>query len=481
MTNETVPAGTNQSSKESFNWKPVGNAFAIALATALGGCLVKVVYESYKKEKIDTPAKIKVDNANTENKIKVENAKKDAERILNETKSRVKIEEEMQLSAVRIKELEKKKAIELEYAQKMAMLKRGASNDNNGTTQPDPNWEEPCSYNDMRTRTDIKTTPIVPGYIEEGLINGIVGGAGVAKSILMRQLALAIDTGGEIGILPDYNAPQRDVLFYRFEEFAGEEEKKYGRGDIYANSGIMWRTKSDIKNFTLQGIIEDLSQVAFHIGNNTVVFLDPITKLSNYNADKFITGAEQAMDIAKGNGYTLTIVVSAHLEEQESWKPATSDKIKGGDSLIQKAGSVMAICRERTGGIYRFLKCLKSPKGYQEPSDVIVCKIEKLEIDEHNWNTRMSYVCRKKEEGALSLKLKPAPDDNADNIMQHPKSKEDKMLNKVLMAEKMKNEENLTDEELAKKMHVSRQTISNWRKFLEKWRKNHPDVIEGVE
>ncbi len=112
MTNETVPAGTNQSSKESFNWKPVGNAFAIALATALGGCLVKVVYESYKKEKIDTPAKIKVDNANTENKIKVENAKKDAERILNETKSRVKIEEEMQLSAVRIKELEKKKSIE---------------------------------------------------------------------------------------------------------------------------------------------------------------------------------------------------------------------------------------------------------------------------------------------------------------------------------------------------------------------------------
>ena len=387
----------------------------------------------------------------------------------------------MQLSAMRISELKEKKAINLEYAVEMAKLKQGASNDNNGTTQSDSNWEEPCSYNDMRTRTDIKTTPIVPGYIEEGLINAIVGGASVAKSILMRQLSLAVKTGSEIGILPNFNAPKRDVIFYRLEEFAGEEEGKYGRGDIFENSGIMWRTKSDFKGFSQQAIVNDLTQLALHIENDTVAFFDPITKPNDYNAKKFIDGAERAMDIAKKRGHTLTVVVSAHLEELKRWEPTTSVNIKGGNTLIQKAGSVMALCRERTGNEYRYLQCLKPPKGYPDPSDVIVCKIEKLEIDEHNSNTRMSYVCRKKEEEAFYLKPKAASVDNAGNIMQHPKSKEDKMLNKVLMAEKMKNEENLTDEELAKKMHVSRQTISNWRKFLEKWRKNHPDVIEGVE
>ena len=373
------------------------------------------------------------------------------------------------------------KAVELEYAKEIAKLKQSASNDNNGIAQPDPNWIEPNNYEKMRAGTESRASLIVPGYITIGLINVIVGGAGVAKSILMRQLALAIDAGGRIGILPDSNAPKMNVLFYRLEEFTGEEEGKYGRGDIFVNSGIMWRTKSDIEDFTLQGIIEDLRQVSFHIEKDTVIFLDPITKLSDFNVEKFIGGAEQAMNIAKERGHTLTLIVSAHLEELEPWKPTTSANIKGGDVLIQKAGSVMAICRERTGMEYRFLQCLKAPKGYPEPSDVVVCKIEKQEIDEHNWNTRMSYVCKKKEEEALPLRPKAASDNNARDILPYPKSKEDEMLNKALRAEKMKKEEELTDEELANKLGVSRQTISNWRKYLGEWHKNHPDIIEGVE
>lgn len=93
----------------------------------------------------------------------------------------------------------------------------------------------------------------------------------------------------------------------------------------------------------------------------------------------------------------------------------------------------------------------------------------------------MSYVCRKKEEEAISLKPKAVSSDNAGNIAQQSNGKGDEMLNKAIMVEKMKNKEKLTDEVLANKMHVSRQTISSWRKHLREWRENHPDVIEGVE
>ena len=482
MANNNVLVGTNQnlpSSDGSSWWKPLLKAFTTTVASTAGACLIKIGYDWVKRKWIDTPGKIAEDNVLTENNIKETNARKEAKEELLKTQSIIKIEEEAQLSDLRLREFEQKKRIEFEYAQKMAKVKQSASSKDNDTPQPAPDWVPPCSYDKMRADTDIQTSPIVPGFIEEGQINFLVGGAGVAKSMLMRQLALAVDTGGKIGILPDFTVAKRAVLFSRLEEFAHEEQGKYGRGEIFANSGIMWRTKSDFKDFTQHGIINDLTQLALRIENDMVVFIDPITKPSDYNAEKFIIGAEQAINNAKKRGHTLTIVVSAHLEELEPWKPTTSVNIQGGDALIRKAGSVTAICRERTSKDHRFLKCLKAPKGYPEPDDVIVCKIERQEIDEHNWNTQMSYVCRKKEEEALPLKPKATIDDDAEHT-HHPMSKGDEMLMKALNAEKTKREKGLTDEELATKFHVSRQTISNWRKFLEEWRKTHQNGIEGV-
>ena len=282
MANNNVLVGTNQNlpSSDGSWWKPLLKAFTTTVASTAGAYLIKIGYDWVKRKWIDTPGKIEEDNVLTENNIKETNARKEAKEELLKTQSKIKIEEEAQLSDLRLRELEQKKRMEFEYAQKMAMLKKGASNNNNGTPQPAPDWEPPCSYDKMRADTDIQTSPIVPGFIEEGQINFLVGGAGVAKSMLMRQLALAVDTGGKIGILPDFTVAKKAVMFCRLEEFANEEQGKYGCGGIFANSGIMWRTKSDFTNFTQKEIINDLCQLAFRIEDDMVAFFDPSPSLT---------------------------------------------------------------------------------------------------------------------------------------------------------------------------------------------------------
>ena len=93
------------------------------MASTAGAYLIKIGYDWVKRKWIDTPGKIEEDNVLTENNIKETNARKEAKEELLKTQSKIKIEEEAQLSDLRLRELEQKKRMEFEYAQKIAMLK----------------------------------------------------------------------------------------------------------------------------------------------------------------------------------------------------------------------------------------------------------------------------------------------------------------------------------------------------------------------
>ena len=70
--------------------------------------------------------------------------------------------------------------------------------------------------------------------MKAGLVNYLVAGSGLGKSILATQIARAVDKG----ICPEFLPPtcsesvKLDVVYYRLEDFEGELDGKYGEGKV---------------------------------------------------------------------------------------------------------------------------------------------------------------------------------------------------------------------------------------------------------
>ena len=169
---------------------------------------------------------------------------------------------------------------------------------------------------------------------------------------------------------------------------------------------IRWVLNANLPDNTTSSLLKDIEECAKGIERDSLICIDPVTKLQDYNHAKFISSVEAVQQEAKAKGVILTFLVSAHVDEISNWKVLTSEKIKGGDKLIQQAGAVFALRNERNGSDFRFIQVLKAPKGQSDPVTVTVCEILKEDIDEHNKNIYLKYIQEKKIEDALPIKPK---------------------------------------------------------------------------
>ena len=252
-----------------------------------------------------------------------------------------------------------------------------------------------------RPSTDDDSKWVVCGYMKVGQVNLIVAGGGVGKTIIMVQIALAVAKGTRPEFLPEEccASVKLPVVYYRLEDFSGELDGKYGNGKVLRDSGITWFLPHDRQEFSLNGFIEHLKTLAERLTEDSLVCIDPATKLDGYKHSEFIKGVEDAKAIANERGFVLTPVATIHLDEIEDWKYLSLNNIKGGDKALQLAGSVTAIRRERTDLDHRFLQCLKEPKGSPKPfyGNVLVCKAVEEELDESNKYLHYKFECIKKE------------------------------------------------------------------------------------
>jgi hypothetical protein len=258
----------------------------------------------------------------------------------------------------------------------------------------------------------------VEGFVAIGLVNWLLAGAGVGKSIFMVQIAVAVSSGTRIEFLPqDNHIPRKtQVVFYRIEVFANEYSGKYGDGKMLEESGIKWRDRNDLNAPNYQGLIDDLKLMVETISEDTLVCIDPATKLSDFDPGKFAEDAENTMERAKEKGFRLSFLCSAHLDEIAPWKPVTTVDIRGGDRLIQTAGSAFTIRKEKTDEASRYLKSLKQPKGYAGDNNVLVCKLVPGNSFAH-----AEYICHKSEAEALPLKPKAESDSSGKKSGVEPK------------------------------------------------------------
>ena len=269
---------------------------------------------------------------------------------------------------------------------------------------------EGCSSASLFNRQRSVCNWLVDNYMKVGQINLIVAGAGVGKSNLATMIAIATSKG----VCPEFllqnsrPSPKLPCVYYRLEDFDDELEGKYGKGEVFAGCNIRWFLPEDISEFNLNGFIAHLREVASRMTENTVLVIDPASKLGNYTHEAFVNGVEEAMRIAKSNGHTLTPVVSIHLDEIKDWKYLTLEDIKGGDKAVQLAGSVIAFRKERTGEKFRFIQCLKEPKGSAIPfnGQVLVCELVEKNIDNQNKYLYYQYVDTRDETLARPVKPK---------------------------------------------------------------------------
>lgn len=296
--------------------------------------------------------------------------------------------------------------------------------------QGDTKIEAAKSFSQMTSRPMTEEIGwLIPWYAKRGQISGCVAGADMGKTILMVDAAIAAAKGEKPTFLPD-DAPKADkmnVFFYRLEERTGEMRERYGDGSMFPEN-FGWITKDAIASPTFEGLIADIEKRAEGFKKDTAIFVDPLSKLPNWDLAKFLISMEKVQEKCAERGIVVSVLFSAHTEETKPWKPLTPDMVRGGDVVIQQVGALFALRRERAGNGFRFLQTLKVPKGEVENELVDVICFEGRKDDQAGSYTHLVHHCKKKESEALPLRTKA--EKKAEDVEPEKKKKTGKLAGK---------------------------------------------------
>ncbi len=357
------------------------------------------------------------------------------------------------------KEQRKEKEKDYDLRNKKAVeLKRMIQAIEEEPLQGETKIEAAKSFSQMTSRPMAEESGwLIPWYAKRGQISGCVAGADLGKTILMIDSALAAAKGERPTFLPEGapKADKMDVVFYRLEVRSGEMRERYGDGSVFpANFG--WITKGDMASPTFDGLLADIAKRAETFKRDTAVYVDPLSKLPNWDLAKFLTAMEEVQDKCAARGIVVSVLFSAHTEETKPWKPLTPDMVRGGDVVIQQVGALFALRRERAGNGFRFLQTLKVPKGEEEKGQVNVIRFEGRKEDQPGSYTHLEYVCQKKESEALPLK--PKAEKKAEEAEPKKPKKTGKLAGKEEEIRAMKADGKSVPE-IAKYYKVSKQAI----------------------
>ena len=393
--------------------KVIGIAGAIAAITGLAYAATKCI-GNWIDSKIQNNADKKREDYRAEKEQETETHKANEERATKEAQAQAQADAYERMRKADAELYREKMEIDLEKRRRLKEM----AEQQNASAADEPADDVPESISPLRTTQELFNRTngelsawIVDGYAKPGQITLLTAGNGVGKSVLLTEIAVATAMGKCPEFLPDSCCAslKQDVVYYRIEDFSDELEGKYGKGKVLDDANIMWVLPKDLRSSTLDGFLEHVKHLASQLKNDTVVCIDPATKLDGYKHEACIKGLEEAQRIAKQHNVTLTPIVAVHLDEIEDWKPLTSVNIKGGDKAIQQAGAVIALRKERTaGGEHRFIQCLKEPKGHSKPfpEGVLVCKSDKTQLDDENCYLHFEFVGIKPEKDALPMKPK---------------------------------------------------------------------------
>lgn len=263
---------------------------------------------------------------------------------------------------------------------------------------------------------------VIPGYAKKGQISVCVACADIGKSICTTDGGISAALGVTPSFLPKDapRAEQMDVLMYRLEARAGEMNKRYGDGSMFPHN-FQWVLGGQLTHFTQGGLISDIASRSKIFTKDTLVIIDPYTKLPDWDASQFISEMGKVRTECANRGVVISFLITAHADETPDWRPLTSKDIRGGDLLIQQADAVFALRKERSGDGYRFMQTLKVPKGEADRSTVNVIRFVGRDEAVPGSYTHLEFVCEKKISEALPLRPKALVKDGDGKPAEKPK------------------------------------------------------------
>ncbi len=396
-------------------WKAIGYSVIAVISTALATYGIKIGCD-YVTCRIKAKAAKEIETHKAEKAQEIETHKANEERSTNEAQAQAQADAYERMRKADAELYHEKMEIDIEKKRKMNELSKqqnASASDEPAEEPSEPIGELLTTQKVFKRRRRIRGWDrwIVQGYIKPGQITMVTAGSGVGKSMLMAEIGLAAAKGIRPEFLPESccASVKQDVVYYRIEDYPGELEGKYGEGKVFDGADFKWVLPEDLGTRTLDGLLRHVKQLARQLEHDTVICIDPATKLDGFKHESCIKGLEEAQRIALERGITLTPIVAAHNGEINDWKPLSSGDILGGDKGIQQAGAVIALRKESTAdGECRFIQCLKEPKGCPNPypNEVLVCRKVKTELDENNWYLHFEFVEIKPEKDALPDKPK---------------------------------------------------------------------------
>ena len=453
--------------------KVIGIAGALAAVTGLAYAAAKCI-GNWIDSKIQDNADKKREDYRAEKAQETETHKAEEERATKEAQAQAQADAYERMRKADAELYREKMEIDLEKRRRYQEFSQQAAQEQvNGDSSldTDPN---------LRSSASVFTRPsgfgpkvwLVDGYAKPGQITLVVAGGGVGKSTLLVQIAKAVANGERAEFLPDSCCAslKQDVVYYRIEDFPDELEGKYGKGKVFDGLNIQWVLPEDLGVNSLSAFLDHVKRLAHKLERDTLVCVDPATKLDGHSHEACIKGLEDAQKIAKANSVTLSFIVAAHVDEIKDWKHLTTENIKGGDKGVQQAGAVIALRKEGTpGDNHRFIQCLKAPKGHPAPfpEGVLVCKYVKTRLDNDNWYLHFEHVEIKPEKKALPKKPKTIKEDDkteASNGVSNKTTDGPKKTKRTLTAEEkaevvMLLEQKVKSPVIAKQFKISLRTV----------------------
>lgn len=453
-------------------WSTVGT-FTLTVISVGGG-----IWLYRRKKKADTDSYLVKASQNAEIAIREKRNETECDVLATAAKTACKMMEQATTIAPELKSLKIEFLSAKEELKAMKELEKvNKSNQSGAVPESDASTNVDCKGHlsaDLFNRPREENSKwIVCGYMKVDQVSLVVAGSGVGKTNFMVQIAIAVAKGNRPEFLPaDCSASVRlNVVYYRLEDFSDELEGKYGDGKVLCDSGIKWFLPEDLPSLTLSGFVEHLKILAATLQEDTLVCVDPASKLDGYRHSEFVKGVEEAKAIAKSRNITMTPVASIHLDEIKDWTVLTNCDIKGGDQGLQQAGSVTALRRERADvEKYRFLQCLKEPKGSPKPfnGNVLVMKKVHEQLDGNNKYLHYVFDSIKPEVMARPEKPKAQVGSIASGDMVKCTAPNQKVTPEVLLKIKDMLRKGIKPAKIAKVVKLSEKTIRRYKKDLSK-------------
>ena len=366
------------------NWTKIGwAALSAAIYAAITYGIKAVVNHFSNKSNSNVQTKAAKDLEDH----KLENAKDLEEKRTEERKKRLRDEEEHQRRMWEMREEQRQKrmessqqstvdqAFEVPYVSKVAPFKESLENDTR-----ELEW-------------------LVGKKIEVGGRSLIYGPAGVGKSALALQMAIAIAGGTEYGFLPSEEENQHELqqVILIDLEMSAAEQKVRTRGVTIP--GNLLRNTEPICN------LNELFRMIEHESScpKVTVIIDNIRKLEEEmsqtnQVNEYFSKLEKTQEKLAAKGIIVTFITITHTgKDFDMYKPVQLNDIAGGADLARFSTSVYALVPGRDGNIV--FKAVKQ-RNCSSKDELYILHFEE------NPNLHLEYVRACKEDEALPVKPK---------------------------------------------------------------------------